>query len=283
MVKQILQNFLQHPLVHFFVLGVLVFISSALFNDNSKPVIRITENEIAKISSRFKLQWRRPPTKNELQKKIKQFIEEEILYREAISMGIDNGDSIIRRRMIQKITFLAGDTQFQEAPTDSALQSFYEQNQDSYRTAKTVDFEHIFFAFDRSGTAYHAAVREKLKLLLENSKQNSGGDPYIHKSNYVAVTQSEVGQLYGEEFARRLFQLSIASWQGPIDSVYGAHLIRLLRKQPQRVLPFNQVKDNVLQDFERYHHQQSIASFIGERMLGYDIVIEAPVDFIEEK
>ncbi len=144
----------KEPLVHFLLLGALLFAVNAVVGDSGDSdleTVRVTREDVEWLSSAWARQWRRPPTRAELDGLITNHIREEILYREALAMGLDSDDTIVRRRMVQKIEFLTEDLIDQIEPTEEQLLEDFEEHSEDYREPELRSFTHIFFSLDQRG------------------------------------------------------------------------------------------------------------------------------------
>ena len=224
-----LLNLLKDPLVHFLALGLLLFVVHAFVADPSSwetdKTIRISEGDVRRLTAAWELQWRRPPSKDELTNLIREHVREEILYREALALGLDQDDSIVRRRLAQKMQFLSEDMAAGEEPSEAALQRFFEQHPDRFKTPATATFTHIYFSPDKRGAHARADAEQALKQLKFGA--NATGDRFMLQKHYAARSAEQVAGLFGASFAEDLFALPVGSWQGPLKSGYGLHLVRV--------------------------------------------------------
>jgi len=257
---------LKEPLVYFLLAGGLIFLLDAGgFSDDETKLIDVSDAQIRRISDQWQGQMGRPPTAEELDGLLEQWLREEIYYREARAMGLEANDTIIRRRLAQKLTFLSEDLADADDATDAELLAFYDQAPESYTQPEQFTFEHRYFSSDRRVDARTDAVNAR------NSNE-SKGDPFMLQLSYAGRTQREIGDLFGREFAEELSALAVAdSWQGPLRSAYGWHLVRLSHRQPERLLPFTEVADRVGQDFKLARRQSANEELYQTLRAGYEI------------
>ncbi len=234
---------LREPLVYFLLAGAVVFavdrLDSGSADDN---VIEVTSAQLKRMSDQWQAQMGRPPTEQELAGLTEQWIREEIYYREARNMGLDENDVIIRRRLAQKLTFLIEDLADAEATDPAALEAYYEANPGKYTRPEQFSFEHRYFSSER-----HADAEAAARLALDN--EDATGDPFMLQRSYAARSQREIRDLFGREFAASLALLDAgADWQGPLRSAYGWHLVQLKARTPEQLRPLDEVRRDVAAD-----------------------------------
>ena len=233
------------PLVLFLLLGALIYASAEILAEPEISYsIEISENDLRRLNDQWQMQMRRPPTATELSGLTEQFVREEILYREALRMGLDQNDTIVRRRLVQKLTFLTEDT-FAQPLNDEELRAYFESNQEDYRIPALYTFTHRYFSRDRRRDAEQDA-----RAAVEN--EDLAGDPFMLQTQFSSRSEREIGDLLGREFAAALAALSPADvWQGPLESAYGWHPVRLTGRTETRLPQFNEVRDRVVSDAQQ--------------------------------
>ena len=239
------------PLVVFLLLGGGVFALDSWLDDGSaeRRVVEVTTTHIAGIRERWVAQWGRPPTTSELNGLIDEAVREEILYREAQRLGLDQDDAIVRRRLAQKMTFMLEDTASVEAPSTEEIETYYLAHTERYRTPGRTTFRHIFLSGDRrtdpAGDA-HTLLEELQRNGPEGWQQL--GDPFMLLKEYADRSNQEIVELFGGRFAGALEQLLLGTWSGPIDSAYGTHLVHVLARTAPRPLSLDEVRNDVATD-----------------------------------
>ena len=235
-----LPNWLNDPLVHFLALGLLLFVVHAFVSGPSSwetdKTIRISEGDVRRLTAAWELQWRRPPSKDELTNLIREHVREEILYREALALGLDQDDSIVRRRLAQKMQFLSEDMAAGEEPSKEELERFFEQHRDRFKTPATATFTHIYFSPDKRSKRVGADAEQALEQLRAGAKAT--GDRFMLQKHYA----EQVAGLFGASFAEDLFALPAGSWQGPLKSGYGLHLVRVENRTEARLPSFQEAQ-----------------------------------------
>jgi hypothetical protein len=243
-----LKKWYKEPLLHFLAIGALIFGLFTLVSDEkdviSKNKIIITAAGIERLSNNWAIKWRRPPTEIELQGLIESHIKEEVYYREALALGLDQDDTILRRRLMQKMEFLSNDLAELNQPDEAALNKYFLDNQEKYELPPRISFTHIYFSLDKRG----AKVFEDAKSVLSGLDALSApekGDSFMMQYDFVQETPFEVERLFGKSFAEQLLKSEINTWQGPIESGYGLHLVRISEKIDARMPELASVIDKV--------------------------------------
>ena len=227
---------LREPLLHFLFIGAAIYLLYGLF---ATPIPKSLDNtivvstgEIEWMKSSWQKRWNRAPTAEELDGLTQQYIKETVLYREALIMGLDKHDPVIRRRLSQKLEFLAKDLVALTPPTESELQAYFDQHQQRYAKPALFSFAQIYINSDKRGDAtLDDAKQIKEKLMSQGDHQDldisSLGDDLMLQTFYSENSQAEIQKLFGSDFAKSLINLSSGQWHGPIFSGFGAHLIYL--------------------------------------------------------
>ncbi|MEQ9452086.1 MAG: peptidylprolyl isomerase [Pseudomonadales bacterium] len=260
-----LSRILRDPLTVFIFLGLLIFVGQGLFASNEEYDIQVRPADIARLHDQWSMQMRRPPTDSELAGLVEQFVKEEIYYREAKRLGLDLNDTIVRRRLVQKLTFLTEDIATAVAPSEAELTAYYEQNKAAYTVPERVSFKHRYFSSDRRSDA-----RADATAALGDAEQ--ADDPFMLQREYAARSEREIGDLFGRAFATALFELSPAEeWQGPIQSAYGWHAVYLLNKSESRIPPLEEVYDRVVVDAKQATRQAANEDYFKQLKAAYEV------------
>lgn len=238
-----LSRVMREPLVHFLVLGGLLFGVIAFANHLKRPVVRIDAQEIEQLAAYWELQSQRPPTRDELAALIHERVDEELLAREAVRLGLDKDDMIVRRRLAQKMAFASEDVAALEEPDEKTLKAYYEANRERYATPGRVAMRHIYFSRDRTGETPQAAAAAALARLQAGGEATS--DPSLLPLTYADIAEADINRDYGPEFAAAVHKAPVGAWVGPAPSAYGLHLIRVERRLATEVPPLDAVRDDV--------------------------------------
>ena len=277
-----MKTWLREPLLHFLILGAMIFVLFSAVNKEERPLagnkIVISTADMERLSVNWSRKWNRPPTETELEGLVESFIREEVYYREALALGLDRNDTVVRRRLMQKMEFLSNDLAELGTPDETALNRFFLEHQDKYEIPARVTFTHIYFSVDKRGARAASDARRVLSELetapgtvLRASERGDGG---MLPSVFTRETPFEVARLFGRSFAESLFQSEINAWQGPIESGYGIHLVRISEKIESRVPELAEVIDKVRNDW-MYEQRQKMNEEIYARFRDrYEIVVE---------
>lgn len=276
------QRLIREPLIYFLTIGALIYLLYGLFNtpgdaerDNT---ITITAGEIDWLETSWKKRWGRPPTPEERQGLIKAYVKEWVMYREALAMGLDKDDTIIRRRLQQKLEFLTQDLAQPAAPAEEDLKAYFITHTKRYQPPDLITFTHIFIDPDKRGdqTLRDAEeIKVKLKALGQPTEGSSAfGDPFMLQGYYPERSEPEISRLFGREFARSVFGLSLAQWHGPILSGYGTHLVYVHHRKEAPPVTFAAVENRVRQDWENAKRKELNDKFIANLLARYDVIIE---------
>jgi hypothetical protein len=250
-VKSLFVRILREPLVHFAAIGGLMFAVFAAMNDASEPpadVIVITPERIDQIAAEFESAWRREPTERELEALIEEDIREEVYYREAIALGLDRGDTVVRRRMRLKMEFLMDSTANTVEPGAGELESYLAAHQEVYQLEPRLAFEQIYFGEHASADVIAAA--------LNALESNPATDPRTLGKRTLLPPQlglspaSVVFGVFGKGFFDQLVKLPPGELVGPVVSTYGVHLVRILDSLPARTPELAEVHTEVLRDWK---------------------------------
>jgi hypothetical protein len=204
-------------------------------------------------------------------------VREEILYREALAVGLDRNDLVVRRRMVQKMELLTQDLASLADPTDDELRAFFAENVDDYRIPPRLSFHQVYFNVDRRGAA---AERDARRLLAELRAREptprrapERGDSSLLGRDYGPVTPDEVRRSFGGDFAETLFALE-PGWHGPIASGYGLHLVHVDRRIPERLPPFEEIRERLIVDYDRWRGEEAKQRLYRSLEQRYEIVID---------
>jgi peptidyl-prolyl cis-trans isomerase C len=281
MARPFLERLLREPLLHFLVLGGLIF---ALLSDANVPQpggsedrIVISGADVERLAVAWTQRWQRPPTEAELNGLIGEAVREQVLYREALALGLDRDDVVIRRHLRQKYEFLTQDLAFDTDPDEATLRAFHDAQSDRYALAGRLTFSHILFNLDRRGaTALTDAERTLAELQSAKGPEAAErlGDATSLPAGFNAVGESEVEAVFGPEFAAALRDLKTGRWAGPIASGYGLHLVWLSESVPAARPAFEDIRERVKDDWT--HAQRIAANDAVYRALldRYEVVVE---------
>ena len=239
----------REPLVHFILLGALLFAGHLLWQRHvtkADHTIIVTAEEMERQALIFAGENRRQPTDEDLKALLFAHVEEQALMREAERIGLGEDDTIIRRRLAQKMRFIIEDVEAPALPAEAELKSWFEANMDKFVSAETRSFSHVYLSPEEHGDNLNAAAQNILsKLENENEDWNALGDPFMLKRGFKSLNALELTRLFGPTFSKSLFELEGNKWQGPIESAFGLHLIRIDNIADKITPSFEDVRDDV--------------------------------------
>jgi parvulin-like peptidyl-prolyl isomerase len=273
---------LREPLVHFLFIGAALFVIYAYWGqpdlEEQGRSVTITAGEIKWLTDNWEKRWTRPPTAGEREGIIKQYLKEMILYREAVAMGLDKNDTVVRRRLAQKLEFLTQDLVNIQSPTEEELRTYFKEHMDRYQPPDLITITQVFFNPDkrRDRTLKDAeAAKAKLIALKEPPRDAQAfGDPFMLQSYYPKRSEVELAKLFGRGFAEPVFALATQRWHGPVLSGYGTHLVYVHDRMDSDPPTFSEVEAQVRQDWENDRRQQLNDQYFASLMDRYDVTIE---------
>ncbi len=277
-----MKRWLHEPLVHFLLLGAALFLVFGLFGKPSggKPgAIVVTQGQIASMVSGFTSTWQRPPTPEELERLIQDRVKEEVYSREAMALGLDQDDTIIRRRLRQKMEFLSDDVAAQAEPSDAELSAYLQEHRDSFRIERRFTFRQVYLSPERRGESLAqdtAQVLAQLRKAGGEADISQLGDPFLLERAFDAVPEGEVAKLFGDKFAVRLAELTPGSWQGPVESGYGVHLVFVGDRTDGGVPALGDVRDAVYREWANAKRLDANEAFYRSLRKKYSVTIERP-------
>jgi peptidyl-prolyl cis-trans isomerase C len=276
---------LREPLVHFLLIGLVLFAAYGYMNrgrdraESSKQIV-LTLDDLRQIDMYFVSQWHRQPTPREFQAMVEDKIREEVLYREALAMGLDKDDTIVKRRMAQKMQFLAEDVAPAQEPTTAELKAWYEKNTDKFASPSRISFRHLYFSPDQRGQRAHdEAVKALAKIAgqPEDSKLAASlADQFMFQDYYGDRTPEQLAKEFGPQFAEAVSKLKSGSWQGPIESGYGWHLVFVDSVIPYRIPTFEEIEQDVKAAWLGEQKQKAWDKAYKEMRAKYTVLLPAP-------
>jgi len=248
------QRWLREPLLHFLAIGfVLVAVHGAFKSSTGERhpsnTIELTDDDLRQVIVAWAAQWQRPPTPDEMRGLLENKIREEILYREALALGLEKGDTIVKRRLAQKMDFLSEDVSGLRDPPVQELKAWFAKNGERFALPGRISFRHIYFSVDQRGQrARDAAVQTLQKLngtTADSPLAAIAGDPFMFQAYYADRLPEQVANEFGSQFAQGLFQHKPGGWSGPMESGLGWHLVFIESVTPGRVPAFEEIDADV--------------------------------------
>lgn len=280
-----MKNILKEPLVHFLLIGLSLFFLYSIVNKNGDidQTIIIDDYDMSNIIASWEMQWKRLPTDEELKNLIQQNIKQEIFYQEALKINLDHNDEIIKRRLSQKMQFLASDIASLNEPSDDELRDYYLNNIENYRSPYSYSLYQLIFSNDhRDNPKAAAETRLEGLVKIDPSKAESMGDKMPFPYFYDKVTENDLNRELGMNFSGALKNIELSTWTGPVPSGYGYHLVFITEKKEPHPLEFDQIRKDVLRDYE-YEKQRLLEEEIFEAYRkNYDIQYELDPDKFDQ-
>jgi hypothetical protein len=288
----LVKKLLREPLVHFLLIGAGLFAMAGLPGTGSLPQsgapgqpsrkIIVTQGQIEHIAATFARTWQRAPTPQELVGLIDRHVRDEVGYREAMAMGLDRDDPVIRNRLRLKLEMMTEDLTASLSPSDVELRTFLEEHADEFRIEPRVAFEQVYFNTDRRGAKAADDARATLaRLGADGSKLNSEklGDPLVSLPRRFDLTDSTgVARLFGTAFSGEVLAMEPGRWQGPVASGYGLHLVRVTAREPGRLPALDEVSEDVEQEWLFAKRNEMKEALFDELLARYEVIIEAAAD-----
>jgi hypothetical protein len=240
--------------------------------------IVVTEGRIGNLTETFARTWQRPPTAEELNGLVEDYIREEVLYREGVALGLDRDDTIIRRRLRQKLEFVSEDAASAVEPTDTELAAYLAKNADDYRVEAQLTFTQVFLDPSKRGDRFDtdaAALLDVLRTRGDKVNPATLGDSLMLEPRYELAGEADIARLFGSEFEAEIRDQPVGEWVGPLKSGYGAHLVRIEARTPGRMAPLAEVRDEVARDWAARRRQEVLEAQYQELRSRYRVRIEA--------
>ncbi len=281
---------IREPLLQFLLIGTGIY---ALYFFYGEPpleeqdrTIVVTKDYVSSLTESFAKRWNRPPTSEELQGLIGEYIRESLLYREALSMGLDKEDHIIRRRLAQKLEFLTNDLVKLTPPDDSVLQQYLDDNLEKFRDSDLLTFTQIYIDPDKRGDStlsYADTLLDQLQIAGQPTNETlEMGDRFMLQSVFYNAPVREIQRQMGQEFTDSVMQLEPGRWNGPVLSGYGVHLVYVsdhsIATEPQLA----DVRDKVLTEYLHEQTRKFNAEYLNVLRTRYTIISEVPLEGVQD-
>ncbi|MEZ4309395.1 MAG: peptidylprolyl isomerase [Polyangiaceae bacterium] len=263
---------LREPMIHFVAIGGALF---ALHAAVAKPPRGSIVVEAAFVEGLREEQRERTgvlPGEAETRGLVERYVDEEVLYREALALGLDRGDLIVRRRLVQKMELLAR-AQVRE-PDDAELAAHLAANPDRYRSADRVSLTHVFVSRDRHGDGARAIATGLLDSLRAGGEPDKLGDPFVAGASFARRSRADLTATFGAAFAGAVLSLPPGEWSGPVESTYGFHLVRVSARDGGRAPELAEVRARVREDLLSDRRESAVREEIGRLRGKYAIAIE---------
>ncbi|NNJ65193.1 MAG: peptidyl-prolyl cis-trans isomerase [Xanthomonadales bacterium] len=276
-------KWLREPLLHFLVLGALIFFAYGRMAADRPGTdeIFISKGQQENLLNTFARTWQRPPTPEEFQGLLKDYIRQEIAYRESREMGLEQDDIVIRRRLRQKLELLAEDVASMVPPSDEQLQEYLDENPDDFLVEPRLTLRHVYFSRDRRG---EEAEQDALTLLQRISADGpegdfeAFGDPLPLPPTVRNLSEGEVARLFGTVFTDGLQGIEPGRWSGPVESGFGLHLVFIEDRVAGRAPALDEVRDAVQREWLSQRRREAVDGLYERLARNYAIEIESLLD-----
>jgi peptidyl-prolyl cis-trans isomerase C len=277
-----LRRLTREPLLHFLLIGLVLFVvydrlHPGAENKSESSRIVLTPDDFEQLAVTWLAQGRAPPTPAEMQSLIELKVREEVLYREALALGLDKDDTIVKRRLAQKMEFLAEGAATDSNPSTETLKAWFKDNSQRFALPPRVSFRHLYFSPDRRGEHTREGAAQALAQLAGKpgdwKDAGSIGDPFMEQDYYTDRSVEDLAKLFGLNFAREIVGLKPGSWQGPVESGYGWHLVFVDSSSPSRIPVFEEIEPEIRAEWIDDQRAQSKRRTYETMRARYQIVI----------
>jgi len=278
------EKFFREPLVHFLLIGAGLFLlfgwrggpASLPAGQTGPPSAKIVvpQSDIDQMTATFTRTWQRPPTEEEAKGLVEDFVRNEIYYREALAIGLDRDDSVIRRRMRQKMEFIFEDIAAQTEPTDEELLAYMKKHPDSYLVDPQIAFRHVYVNAAKRGKNAGTDALEILAKLNAGADPDGVGDPLLLASEVPLSPLWDISKQFGEPFSRKLLELKPATWTGPVQSGFGLHLVFVRKRVGGRLPDLKEVREIVKRDLMAERQKELKDAAYAKLRERYVVIIE---------
>jgi parvulin-like peptidyl-prolyl isomerase len=251
-----IKRWMRDPFLHFVCIGLALLVLYDIVSPPRAAVpgsrIELTTDDLKQIDLTWQATWQRHPTEAEMHGLVEDKIREEVLYREAIAMGLDQDDSIVKRRLAQKLEFLTEDMSAVRTPSTQELQAWFPSHAAQFAAPGRVTFRHIYFSPDQRGQQASSDATSALASLAGKPADAPDiaklGDRFPDQRFYAEQSPEQVANVFGSSFSQALLKLKPGSWRGPIQSGLGWHLVWIDALVPTHVPTFSEVDRKEMED-----------------------------------
>lgn len=266
------------PITHFVLIGLALVAINHVWNSyqgEQGRTITVSTAEIDRLSVLWANTAGRLPTGEDKQQIIDQYVQQEALVREAERLGLGDDDTIIKRRLAQKMDFLVSGESKAVTPSEADLKIWFEQNRDKFAAPERRSFVHIYLSPEKHGGSIETVAASTLRAAKSGTDWKGLGDPFIQKRSYAAIPESEVTRLFGPDFASAMFKLTAGEWSPPIGSAFGLHLVRIETIDSAAEASFEPIKAEVAAAWQEDQTSKAKQAALEKLVRGYDVVIES--------
>lgn len=266
-----MKSILREPLLHFLLIGALLFLVYSLLNtEESKNNIAIDQGVVNELIAKWKLTTDQNPALNDIKELVTEYIEQEVLYREALLMGLDKDDDAIKQLLAQKMLLLSGDLGKSLQPDEETLKMYFDQNRENYKRTSLYSFEQVFFDDTKRLNAL-----EDAEDALNSSNPQGLGDSSLFVSKFMNADLNELEKDFGMSFTKALDTIDLNKWSGPIHSVFGVHLVYISGKKANGYYEYKDILKQISLDYSRdatnYYKREFIAFLLRDYTIDFDL------------
>ena len=279
-------NLLKEPLFHFLLIGAALFLlygwrsnSSSLSGGQAgtkTAQIVVTQDAIDQINNLFAKTWQRQPTEEEQKQLIEDFVRNEIYYREAIAIGLDRDDEVLKRRLRQRMEFIYEDITSWAEPTDEDLKAFMKKHPEKYLSDPQIRFRQVYISAYKRGESAEFDARQVLAQLTAGADPNSVGDPTMLQAEVGLSSLWDIRKQFGDEFGKTLLELKPGGWAGPIRSGFGLHLVFVKQRLGGRLPDLKEVRETVKRDWTAERQKELKDAAYAKIRERYSVTVERP-------
>ncbi|WP_019447340.1 peptidyl-prolyl cis-trans isomerase [Cupriavidus sp. BIS7] len=274
------RGWVREPLLHFLLIGTGLFaVWHFVAGGDAGPTrdIVVSTSQVEALATNFQKTWSRPPTAQELRGLVDDYVTDEVYYREAIAMGIDRDDQVIRRRLRQKMEFMSDSVADAAEPTDAQLEAFLREHASKFTAPERLTFEQVFVSIERRGGAAPneaARILTSLRAGRGPADPRELGDPTLLPTHLQSASAQEIAYMFGGAFAAQVAAAPVGSWSGPVKSTFGLHLVRVDQREPGRLPPLAEIRPVVLREWQATQGTKAREAFLAQLRSKYRVSIE---------
>ncbi len=279
---------IREPLLHFLLLGAIIFVLHGVVSrhrtDNPGEIV-VTAGTVENLTTGFARTWQRPPTEDELKGLLRDYIREEAAYREALVLGLDRDDMIVRRRLRQKLEFLSDASSAQTEPSESDLQRFLQAHSDRFRREPVLSFRQIYFNPQLHRDVKLAAAQVARRMAQRGSPEDvpKVGDPSLLAPEFQSVSLADLKKTFGDGFAAAMLNAPIGAWYGPVESGYGLHLVYATQRSDAIMPSLAEVRGELRREWMEEERKQATDRMYESMLKRYTVRFEASPSRIAER
>lgn len=270
-------RWLREPLGHFVVLGAALFLLHRVLApvDGDRRIAVSASVRRALVDEHVR-RFNAPPTTEQVDAMLDRWIDDEVRVREALALGLDQGDIIVRRRLIQKMDFVLEDAAPLARATDAELAAYLAAHPERYADPTRVSLVHVFAANDRRDGGADGAIAAWREQLVAGAAPETLGDPFLRGREFPARTESELAGVFGPVFAQSVMALPVGEWSAPIRSSFGLHVVRVTARVAGRAPSLDAVRTQVERDWRDERRTALDQEALAQLRARYRIDVEAP-------